>query len=147
MFSFWSFLLIVHLIGLALCVGSATAKILLLLKCNRDYKLVPDYLKVAKLLTQLIVLGMILITLSGIIWLILGYGFTTLLIVKLIFVGLVWVIGPFIDNIIEPKFRQLASASGEAPTQVFIQVQKKYLVLEVIATLLFYTIVVLGVLL
>lgn len=147
MASSWSFLLLFHLIGLALGVGCATAKVVLLLKCYRDTAFVPFYLKVMVPLTRMLVLGLILMTVSGIIWLILGYGFPTTMIVKLVFVGALWAVGLLIDNLTEPQFRKLAPAQGEKASDAFILIQKKHLVMEVIGALLFYIIVVLGVLL
>lgn len=145
MASSWTFLLMVHLVGLALGVGSATAKVVLLIKCYRDVTYVPVYLKVMKPLTQILVLGLILMTLSGIIWLILGYGFSTLMIVKLALVASVWIMGIVIDNVTEPQYRKLAPVQGETATQAFIQIQKKHITLEVVAALLFYIIMVIGV--
>ena len=147
MASLWSFLLVFHLIGLALGVGSATAKVVLLVKCYRDITFVPFYLKVMVPLTRTLVLGLILMTVSGIIWLIRGYGFPATMIVKLVFVGAVWVVGLLIDNVTEPRFRKLAPAQGAKASAAFILIQKKHLALEVIGTLLFYIILVLGVLL
>lgn len=147
MSSLWSFLLMFHLIGLALGVGSATAKVVLLVKCRKDITFIPVYLKVMKPLTQILVLGLVLMTLTGIIWLIMGFGLPVPMIVKLVFVVAVWVLGLMIDNITEPKFRELAPKNGEAVSQEFLQIQKKHFALEVIATLVFYIIIVLGVLL
>ena len=147
MASLWSFLLVFHLIGLALGVGSATAKVVLLVKCYRDITFVPFYLKVMVPLTRTLVLGLILMTVSGIIWLIRGYGFPATMIVKLVFVGAVWIVGLLIDKVTEPRFRKLAPAQGEKASEAFILIQKKHLALEVIGTLLFYIILVLGVLL
>ena len=147
MASLWSFLLVFHLIGLALGVGSATAKVVLLVKCYRDITFVPFYLKVMVPLTRTLVLGLILMTVSGIIWLIRGYGFPATMIVKLVFVGAVWVVGLLIDNVTEPRFRKLAPAQGATASEAFILIQKKHLALEIIGTLLFYIILVLGVLL
>jgi hypothetical protein len=48
MFSLWTIILLVHLAGLALGVGCATAKVVLLLKCNKDNAFLPVYLKVVK---------------------------------------------------------------------------------------------------
>jgi len=62
------------------------------------------------------------------------------MIVKLVFVGAVWVVGLLIDNITEPRFRKLAPAQGEKASEAFILIQKKHLALEVIGTLLFYII-------
>ncbi|HAM10184.1 MAG: hypothetical protein A2X05_04045 [Bacteroidetes bacterium GWE2_41_25] len=105
-----------HLIGLSLAVGSATVKLVLLSKCNSDHESVSTFIRISKPVTKIIFSGLILITLSGIGWLIAGYSFTPMLIVKLVLVGLVWVIGPIIDNGVEPKFIKLAPKSGENPS-------------------------------
>lgn len=147
MFSLWTFLLLVHLAGLALGVGCATAKVVLLLKCNKDMTFLPVYLKVVKPLTKILVLGLIMMTLSGITWFILGYGFSNLMILKLIFVALVWILGLIIDKISEPKFLRLAPVASEEPSPAFVSIKKKHLALEIIAALVFYIIIVMGVLL
>jgi len=51
--------------------------------------------------THLIIAGLILLTLSGIGWLILGYGFSAQLIAKIILVVVIWALGPVIDKVIE----------------------------------------------
>jgi hypothetical protein len=135
-----------HLIGLAISVGAATVKLVLLLKCKFNYDLVPAYLKVAKSITQLIILGMILLTLSGIGWLLLGYPFTSELILKLILFAVIWILGPVIDNVVEPKLHKFAPATDQQASPEFVQILKKYLTLEVIATGLFYIILVFWVL-
>jgi hypothetical protein len=136
-----SFLLVIHLIGLSLGVGSGTAKFVLLLKCNKDPSFVAVYLKIMRPLTRLIILGLILLTLSGIGWLLLGYTITSLLIVKLVLVAAIWVLGPVIDNSVEPRFKRLAPAPGEATTPEFVRSLKQYLMLEGLADLLFYCII------
>jgi hypothetical protein len=83
---------------------------------------------------------MILLTLSGVGWLILGYGFGTLLIVKLGLVAAIWVLGPVIDNVVEPRFRSLAPGPGEPATPAFIRIQRRYVVWETVAPSLFYLI-------
>ena len=142
-----SFLLtLTHLIGLALGVGAATVKLTLLLKCGTNQAFVPVYLKVARPVTRLIILGMILLTLSGIAWLVLAYRLTPLLLAKIILVGAIWALGPLIDNVVEPRFQKLAPADGAPASPDFTRVHKQYLTLEVVATGLFYVIVVMGVL-
>ena len=141
-----SLLSLAHLIGFALAVGCATAKLTLLVRCKADHAFVPTYIAVARPITRLIILGLALLTLSGIGWLLVGYPLTLLLAVKLVLVGAIWVLGPVIDNVVEPRFRQLAPASGESPSPAFRQAQRQYLRLEVIATGLFYVIVVMWVL-
>jgi len=122
-------------------VGAATVKVILLIKASSNHEFVPIYIKAAKPVTQLIVLGMILLTLSGIVWLLDGYPITSELIVKLILVASIWVLGPVIDNAVEPKFRKLAPANLPASSE-FILVQKKFLALEITATAIFYVIIV-----
>jgi len=145
MISLPSLLTLTHLVGLVLAVGAATVKLVLLLKCRADSAFVPTYIKVTKPITRQIVLGMILLTLSGIGWLLYGYQFTAVLVVKVVLVGVIWVLGPVIDNVVEPKFQAQAPAPGEPASPAFARIQRQYLALEVIATLLFYVIIVMWV--
>lgn len=145
MISWSAFLSVVHLVGFALGAGSATVKLVLLLKCSADHAFVPAYSTVARLITRQIILGLVLLTLSGIGWLLLGYPLTPLLIVKIILVAAIWVLGPVIDNLVEPKFHKLAPAPGARPSPSFVRIHKQYLTLEFIATLLFYAIIVIWV--
>jgi len=138
-------LLLAHLIGLAWGVGAATVKLSLLLRCKTDYSFVPVYIRVAKIITRQIILGQMVLTLSGICWLLLGYHLTFLLGVKLALVAAIWVLGPFIDNVVEPKFHNLAPATGEPASPDFVRIQKQHFTLESIATLIFYVIIVLWV--
>ncbi len=136
-----SLLSLVHILGLVSGVGCATAKLALLLKCKSDQEFLPVYLAVTRPLTKLIVLGLALLTVSGIGWLLVGYDFTPLLIVKLAMVGTIWMLGPIIDNVVEPKFRNLAPHLGEQASSAFLQIQRRYVLLEAIATGLFYVII------
>jgi hypothetical protein len=146
MISLWSFLTLAHLIGLALGVGAATVKLTLLIRCNSDYKFVPVYIKVAKTITRILVVGLILLTLSGIGWVILGTPFTPLFIAKLALVVMLWTLGLFIDNAIEPKFEKLAPVADESVTPGFVRTQKQHLRLEALATVVFYVITITGIL-
>ena len=144
MLTIYSLLTVMHLLGLALGVGSATVKLILLFRCNSNYDFMPVYFSVTKHITRLIVLGLILLTLSVIGWLFIGYSFTPLLIVKVVLVGLVWVLGPIIDNVAEPRVKKLIPLQGDTASLAFIHIQKQYLVLELTATLLMYAITILG---
>jgi hypothetical protein len=66
--------------------------------------------------------------------------------VKLFLVAVIWVLGPVIDNVVEPRFQKLAPAAGESASLEFVRIQKRYLVLEFIANGLFYLIVVMWLL-
>ncbi|HSR29398.1 MAG TPA: hypothetical protein VLY63_02460 [Anaerolineae bacterium] len=140
-----SFITLVHLLGLVLGVGAATAKLVLLVKSSTDRAFVPIYLRVARLITRQIIVGMVLLTLSGIGWLLVGYPFTPLLVVKVVLFGVIWVLGPVIDNVVEPRFQKLIPESDQPASPAFIAIQKRYLALEITATLLFYVVIVIWV--
>jgi Na+-transporting methylmalonyl-CoA/oxaloacetate decarboxylase gamma subunit len=146
MFSNWFLLTLVHLIGLSLGVGAATVKLMLLLKAKSDPEFVGTYLKVNRPITRILIIGLILLTLSGIIWIFQGVAFTTIFIIKLILVLAIWIMGPIIDNVVEPKYKKLAPVAGNQISPEFIRIQRKLLIIETIATLDFYIIIILGVL-
>jgi hypothetical protein len=142
----WSYLLLIHLFGLALGVGAASVKLLLLVRSIRSYASVPAFIEVARPITRLIQVGLILLTLSGIVWIFYyDLAITRLLIVKIVLVLGIWILGPIIDLSVEPRFTKLAPRPGEAVEPAFLRVQKQYLALEGTATGLFYIIVVIGV--
>ena len=142
----YSVLLAVHLIGLALAIGASTLKLVFLFRCNSDYGFVPVFLKVIRQVTKVIISGLVLITLSGIGWLFMGYSFTLLLIIKVVLVGLIWILGPIIDNVIEPKYKKAAPLPGETASTDFVKFQKQFMAMEITATGLFYVILIIGVL-
>lgn len=142
MISLTSLLTIIHLIGLTLGAGAASVKLVLLLRCRTDYSFVPSYLNVARPVTRILILGITLLTLSGILWLLTGYPLMFILIIKIALVVGIWVLGPIIDNAVEPKFRELAPTPDQAVTLEFIKILNKYLTLEIIATSLFYIIII-----
>lgn len=140
-------LYIVHVIALVLAAGSATIKLLLLFKCKADYRFFNVYFQVAPLITRLIIMGMIFLTLSGIAWIIIGYSLEPLLILKIVLVAGIWVLGPVIDNIAEPKLKKYFPLHQQAPAAEFNLAQNKHLQLEIAATLLMYAALIIGVLL
>lgn len=141
MISLTSLLITVHLLGLSFGLGAATVKLILLYRCKADFSFIPVYSKVARPITRIIILGLVLLTLSGIGWLIVGYSFSSQLIIKIILVALIWLLGPIIDNVIEPRFYKYAPAPGTTASQEFIRALNKYLILDTIAGLLFYIVV------
>jgi len=140
----WTFLLLVHLVGLSLGVGAATVKLALLAQSSANPSFAATFLGVSKPITRFIVVGLILLTLSGIGWLVLGYRFTPLLVVKILLVVAVWVLGPYIDRVVEPRFAQLIPQSGEAVSPAFIAIQRRYLAMETVATVLMYAVLLIG---
>lgn len=145
MISLHMLLYLTHLLGLALGLGAATVKLILLLKAKADPEFVPAFLKVVRLITKPIILGLILLTLSGAARAFLGYPLRPLLIFKIVLVVAIWAIGPIIDNVVEPKFQRLAPAPGQSATPAFMRVLNQYVALEVTADVLFYGVAVLGV--
>jgi uncharacterized membrane protein len=139
-------LTVLHLVGLSLAVGAATVKLTLLLRCRTDAALLQAYFAVARPVTKLIITGMVVLALSGSGWLLVAHDLTPVLTVKLVLFGCVFVLGPIIDNVAEPRFRRLAPPAGEAASPEFLRARTQYLALEIAATGLFYAIVVLWVL-
>ncbi len=147
MFSLYNFTTLIHLIGLALGLGSATIKLMLVFRCNSNLDFYPIYSQISKAITKLIISGTLLLTLSGITWIILGYPINTILIIKMILVVFIWLLGPFIDNVIEPNLAKFAPAPGYPASSDFKQIFKQYKFYEITATLLMYIITVMGVML
>jgi len=141
-----SLLMVVHLVGLALGVGAASVKLVLLLGCRKDPSFVAVFLRVVRPVTRLIVAGLALLTLSGVGWMLLGYDLSRRLIVKLVLVAAIWVLGPVIDKVAEPSFRQSAPAPGEPASATFTAASNRFLALELAATLSFYVVIVIWVL-
>lgn len=143
--SIYTIVPIIHFIGLSLSVGAATVKLLLVFKCRSDSTFIPSFLKVSPLITRQIVTGMIILAISGIAWIVLGYDFSTLLIIKIALFGLIFILGPIIDNVVEPKLHKFAPGINEEPSPAFLRAQRQHLMLEVVATMLFYVIIILWV--
>jgi hypothetical protein len=101
---------------------------------------------VTRPITRLIVLGLAMLTLTGIGWALLGRPFTPLLVAKILLVLVLWVLGPYIDKVVEPRFATLAPMGGAAASSELRSIHRKYLALEAVATATFYAITVLGVL-
>lgn len=146
MFTLYHLLLLTHILGLGLALGGATAKFILLIRCQQDHKRFFIFFQVSKLLTVLIILGMILCTLSGVAWLLTNYPLRPLLIAKIVMVGLIWILGPVIDNVAEPRLRKELPGAGLEPGPGFNPARNRHLLLEIVATLLMYAVTVLGVL-
>jgi hypothetical protein len=61
-----------------------------------------------------------------------------------VFVAALWVLGPVIDNVAEPRFAKLVPATGEAVSEEFVRSLARYVGLELLALLLFYAAMVVG---
>ncbi|MBI4913154.1 MAG: hypothetical protein HY823_10485 [Acidobacteria bacterium] len=143
----WKLFSLLHLLGLGLAVGAAATKVSLLLAARSDRSLVSFYLQVAGRITPFIVGGLMLLSLSGIGWMLLGRPFTLLLIAKLSAAALLWMVGPLIDKVVEPRFRSAFSMAGAAPSNHFLRAERSYIHMEVAATALMFAATVMGALL
>jgi len=139
-----SLLLVVHLLGMALGVGAAVVKTVLVLRARADLAFVPVLVAARRPVTKTLVAGLALATLSGIVWLVRGYPWTPLLIGKLAVVAAIWVLGPLIDNVFEPRMVSAAPAAGEAPSDAFLAAQRTHATVELVATALMIAALVLG---
>jgi hypothetical protein len=140
-------LALAHIVGLALGVGAATVKLVLLLRCRSDPARIAAFLEVSGAITRIIIVGLVLLTLSGVARMYPGFSFTPPLAAKSALVLLLWILGPCIDKVIEPAFVKFAPRTGEPVSAAFLQAQNRYWAAEVAATGLFYVITVLGMLL
>jgi hypothetical protein len=131
------------LIALSLGMGAATTKTALLLRCRGDASLIATFKAVSRTVTRLIITGLVLLVVSGFAWFFVGgLRLTTSIVVKLVLVAALFVLGPLIDNVVEPKYNRLAPENGAAPSAEFLKVQRQYVALELFATSLFYVITV-----
>lgn len=76
----------------------------------------------------------------------LGYSLTPLLVLRLVLVGAIWVLGPVIDKVVEPRFRWSAPEPERPASADFVQARRLYLAFESVATSLFYAITILWLL-
>jgi hypothetical protein len=74
-----------------------------------------------------------------------GHSFTPRLVIKLVLVAAIFVLGPVIDNVVEPRFRVLAPRPGTDASPEFVRMGTQYLALELLATGLFYAVVIIWV--
>ena len=141
--STWQLLTLAHVVGVALALGAALVKVALLfaLRADSDMSL---FLRVARPITRLIILGMIVLTASGVGWVMLGREFTPMLVVKIALAVAVWALGPVIDKVVEPRLREAVEAGPDGAA--LGQARPRYVAIEIAATLLLVSVTVLGVL-
>ena len=147
MFTLDHLLILLHLLGLGFAVGAATLKLLFIYRCKKNPDFIPVFLKVLKPITGILLSGLILLTVTGIVWVIMSYSFTSLLIVKVVLVTLIWLIGPIIDKVVEPKFVRQGLAYSEESKSEFKKQWTNYFFIELIADLIIAAVIVLGIML
>lgn len=133
-------LIAVHLFGLSLGLGAATTKAMLLLRCRADVDFIAAYLTVHRLITRVIITGLVLLILSGIGFFFVGVPLTDRLTVKLVLVAAILALGPVIDNVAEPRYVKAVPTPGVPPSSEFVSARRFYVTLEITATLLFYVV-------
>lgn len=133
-------LIALHLVGFALALGCATAKLTLLLRSGRDPARLHAFVLDSGPLTRLIQLGLVLLVVTGLTWVVQGYHLGTVLVTKLILVAAVFVAGPLIDKVFEPEFRAALPAGDQPATPRFDRARRRFVALEAVATGLFWVI-------
>jgi hypothetical protein len=136
----------IHIIGLALGLGGVTVNVALMVKARFDKELASIIPKVSRIIGPLIFLGLVLLTISGIGFVHLGYPLTRTLTVKLDLVVVLWVEGLLISYL-GSKIGRLAPKLGEPPSPKFLSTRRKMQALAVVGVVLWYTTTALGVLL
>ena len=139
MYTVSHYLLLVHLVGIALAVGAATVKLNLVMKGSSNPELFSSYFQLVKPITRLLILGI------G--FFVIGTSLSTLLIIKMILVLFMWILGPVIDNVFEPRLQKLVVAHDSTMSASFVHARKQYLLIEALATGVMYIITIMGVML
>lgn len=132
----------VHVIGSALGVGGVTANVVLWTKARFDKELAPAILKIVELIGKLIFLGLILLTLSGIGFLYLGFPLARLT-VKLSLVAALWVESPLV-HYLTSRVANLAPKPGQPQSPEFLSIKRKTQVVGTIGVILWYTTTAIG---
>ena len=136
----------VHTVGLAFGLGGVTINVVLMIKARFDKELASTIIKVSKTIGPLIFLGLVLLTISGIGFMRLGYPLTRTLAVKHILVVALWIEGPLIFYLTS-KLAKLSPTPSEPPSLKFLSTRRMMQALAAAGLILWYTITVLGVLL
>jgi len=139
---------LLHIVGIAWGVGGVTAISLLNMQADKHPELSPLQMKVLPIFSKLIGFGMLLLVISGII---LGreLGGTvdkTVFPIKIILVIALIINGLYLSFRLMPKMEKLAPAGGP-PSGEFLKVKQQTKIAGMIGLVLWYAILVLGVLL
>jgi hypothetical protein len=135
-----------HTVGLAFGLGGVTANVMLMIKARFDKELASTIIKILKTIGTLIFLGLVLLTISGIGFMRLGYPLTRTLAVKHVLVVALWIEGPLIFYLTS-KLAKLSPKQGEPPSPKLISTRRKMQALAAVGLVLWYTTTVLGTLL
>ncbi|MBY8987254.1 MAG: hypothetical protein KGD61_02280 [Candidatus Lokiarchaeota archaeon] len=139
---------IFHLIGLCWGVGGATLGLLLMVISERNSEMKPHVSKILPINTRLIMLGIILLGISGVLLqLSTGgnyYSEHWLLGLKQVIAVILLIIGILLAAKIGPKMQRLAPKSGP-PSEEFLKTKKLAMIAGITNTILWYVIVILSV--
>ena len=138
--------ILVHTFGLAFGLGGVTINVALMIKARFDKELASVMSKVSKIIGPLIFLGLVLLTISGIGFMRLGYLLTRTLAVKHILIVALWIEGPLIFYFTS-KLEKLSPKLSEPPSPKFLSTRRKMQALAAVGLVLWYTITFLAVLL
>jgi hypothetical protein len=135
------------LIGLCWGVGGATLGLLLMVISERNPEMKPHVSKILPTNTRLIMLGIILLGISGVaLQLVISgnyYAEHWILGLKHVFAAILLILGIFMVAKISPKMQRLAPKGGP-PSEEFLKTKKLAMLVGITNTILWYVIVILS---
>lgn len=131
----------VHLVCLAFGLGGATANLVATLGARSNGESMASVMKALEPIGKLIYAGLIGLILAGIGFVLLGYyPETSLLLVKHVLVGILFVTGTIIVFYLGPKLSKLSPKPRERPAPQFLSTMKQAQALGVVSLILWYAI-------
>ena len=139
---------IIHLIGLSWGVGGATLGLLLMVISERNPEMKPHVSKILPTITRLIMVGIILLGISGVVLqLVIGgnyYSEHWILGLKHVVAAVLLIIGILMAAKVGPKMQRLAPKGGP-PSKEFLKTKKLAMIGGITNTILWYVLVILSV--
>jgi len=138
---------ILHLIGLSWGLGCSTLVFILNILSERSRELSPHVRKIMPISSRLTMLGLILLSVSGIVLAVIGFeewATNWILMIKFVVVVVLVFVGILLASKILPKMQELAPEKGP-PSEEFLRLKKKAMIGGILNLILWYVIVVLSV--
>lgn len=141
---------LMHVVGIAWGVGGVTVLKILHRQAEKNPEMAPLEAKAMPMISKLIALGLLFLIISGITFgrLLGGEGAVNgkILSIKLVLVFILIINGALINFRFMPKMQKLAPTNG-TPTADFLKAKKQMAMSGTVSLVLWYAIVVLGILL
>ena len=141
--------MLLHDIGTAWAVGSATITMILMFKADRDEGLAATMAKITPMLNKLVMIGMVILIASGValIFLVDRSIDDTMLVVKIVVVVALVLNGLNLNLRMQPQATKLAPKEGEKPSDAYTYAKKNVKLGILTSVVLLYAILILSVML